>query len=263
VVVLAVLALISQVRPHSCHSPPPSQAISGGLERQTPSAQPPISRARKPFRETANGLTERRRSRTDRAWGYHTAQVLKTCWATGPMPLREGGYRAGDPDCSAVRTATGRRSLECVTRPCHRPPSRLVDRETVGSTQRNRGTTDATAPTRRSSQARSRNRPCARRRPGRRHRRERGAGRQPAERRNVPAGRLAHAEDEQWPIVQWAYRLRDLRAQRRRVRRRRSASVRRQRVGRRAPGAHAVTTTVGGLARCQASDVHDGVPDRT
>src|SRR4051794_15418439 len=41
----------------------------------------------------ANGLTERRRSRTDRAWGYHTAQVLKTCWATGPMPLRDGGYR--------------------------------------------------------------------------------------------------------------------------------------------------------------------------
>ena len=33
-------------------------------------------------------VTERRRSRTDRAWGYHTAQVLKTCWATGPVPLR-------------------------------------------------------------------------------------------------------------------------------------------------------------------------------
>ena len=27
-----------------------------------------------------NPLTERRRSRTDRAWGYHTAQVLKTRW---------------------------------------------------------------------------------------------------------------------------------------------------------------------------------------
>ncbi len=40
-----------------------------------------------------NGLTERRRSRTDRAWGYHTAQVLKTRWATGPMPLRDRGYR--------------------------------------------------------------------------------------------------------------------------------------------------------------------------
>ena len=48
--------------------------------------------------EAANGLTERRRSRTDRAWGYHTAQVLKTCWATGPMPLREGGYRGAGRD---------------------------------------------------------------------------------------------------------------------------------------------------------------------
>jgi hypothetical protein len=34
------------------------------------------------------GVTERRRSRTDRAVGYTTAQVLKTCWATGPVPLR-------------------------------------------------------------------------------------------------------------------------------------------------------------------------------
>ena len=39
-----------------------------------------------------NGLTERRRSRTDRAVGYTTAQVLKTCWATGPVPLRRAGY---------------------------------------------------------------------------------------------------------------------------------------------------------------------------
>src|SRR4051795_3719424 len=30
---------------------------------------------------------ERRRSRTDRAWGCHAAPVLKTGWATGPMPL--------------------------------------------------------------------------------------------------------------------------------------------------------------------------------
>ncbi len=36
-------------------------------------------------------VTERRRSRTDRAVGYTTAQVLKTCWATGPMPLHESG----------------------------------------------------------------------------------------------------------------------------------------------------------------------------
>jgi len=33
-------------------------------------------------------VTERRRSRTDRAVGYTTARVLKTRWATGPMPLR-------------------------------------------------------------------------------------------------------------------------------------------------------------------------------
>src|SRR5437764_786210 len=32
-------------------------------------------------------LTERRRSRTYRAVGYTTAPVLKTSWATGPMPL--------------------------------------------------------------------------------------------------------------------------------------------------------------------------------
>src|SRR5262245_14953495 len=29
-------------------------------------------------------LTERRRSRTDPAWGYHALLVLKTSWATGP-----------------------------------------------------------------------------------------------------------------------------------------------------------------------------------
>jgi hypothetical protein len=33
--------------------------------------------------------TERRRSRTYRAVGYTTAPVLKTGWATGPMPLRK------------------------------------------------------------------------------------------------------------------------------------------------------------------------------
>ena len=41
---------------------------------------------------SGTGLTERRRSRTDRAVGYTTAQVLKTCWATGPVPLRRAGY---------------------------------------------------------------------------------------------------------------------------------------------------------------------------
>jgi hypothetical protein len=43
------------------------------------------------FREKAERLepTERRRSRTYRAVGYTTAPVLKTGWATGPMPLRD------------------------------------------------------------------------------------------------------------------------------------------------------------------------------
>ena len=34
------------------------------------------------------GSAERRRSRTDRAVGYTAALVLKTSWATGPVPLR-------------------------------------------------------------------------------------------------------------------------------------------------------------------------------
>ncbi len=34
------------------------------------------------------GPTERRRSRTYLAWGYQTSPVLKTGWATGPVPLR-------------------------------------------------------------------------------------------------------------------------------------------------------------------------------
>src|SRR5436189_80805 len=34
---------------------------------------------------------ERRRSRTDRAWGCHAAPVLKTGWATGPEPVAEAG----------------------------------------------------------------------------------------------------------------------------------------------------------------------------
>ena len=49
---------------------------------------PGLLERNKPLRELAIGCTERRRSRTDRAVGYTTAQVLKTCWATGPVPLR-------------------------------------------------------------------------------------------------------------------------------------------------------------------------------
>jgi hypothetical protein len=32
------------------------------------------------------GLAERRRSRTYQPWGYHGLPVLKTGWATGPVP---------------------------------------------------------------------------------------------------------------------------------------------------------------------------------
>src|SRR5215210_6959918 len=39
--------------------------------------------------QEAGGSTERRRSRTYRAVGCTTALVLKTNWATGPMPLRD------------------------------------------------------------------------------------------------------------------------------------------------------------------------------
>ena len=50
-------------------------------------------RPRRAIRETGRKPasvqgTERRRSRTDRAVGCTTALVLKTSWATGPMPLR-------------------------------------------------------------------------------------------------------------------------------------------------------------------------------
>ena len=50
----------------------------------SPSRAPPCRTARSELR----GLAERRRSRTDRAVGYTTALVLKTSWATGPMPLQ-------------------------------------------------------------------------------------------------------------------------------------------------------------------------------
>jgi len=72
--------------PQRCHSPSLCEAAPSGLDRHYLHAtRPGIPSAR---RHVEIGLTERRRSRTDRAWGYHTAQVLKTCWATGPMPLR-------------------------------------------------------------------------------------------------------------------------------------------------------------------------------
>ena len=53
----------------------------------------------RPEGEGELGLTERRRSRTYRAVGCTTALVLKTSWATGPMPLR----------CERTRAKTARR----------------------------------------------------------------------------------------------------------------------------------------------------------
>ena len=76
----------SLLRSHWHRSP----AVLGGLERTIAPRRPTTQASRDPSEHVRNGLTERRRSRTDRAWGYHTAQVLKTRWATGPMPLRQG-----------------------------------------------------------------------------------------------------------------------------------------------------------------------------
>jgi hypothetical protein len=47
----------------------------------------PNARSEPPAQLSLSPSTERRRSRTDRAVGYTTALVLKTSWATGPMPL--------------------------------------------------------------------------------------------------------------------------------------------------------------------------------
>ena len=84
--------------PHSRHSPPPSEAAPSGLRRQNASLRLSDRRAHEPFEEAANGLTERRRSRTDRAWGCHTAQVLKP-WRVGrgsgcPKPFEAFGSRS-------------------------------------------------------------------------------------------------------------------------------------------------------------------------
>jgi hypothetical protein len=59
-----------------------------GAEVAAASPQPDNGRA--PLRRDfplQTGATERRRSRTYRAVGCTTAPVLKTGWATGPMPL--------------------------------------------------------------------------------------------------------------------------------------------------------------------------------
>src|SRR6188508_325325 len=71
------------------------------------------------MRQPPLSTTERRRSRTYPAWGCHASPVLKTGWATGPVPLRgkrsSGGLgpaaeHALVPD--APREAVGIEALE-------------------------------------------------------------------------------------------------------------------------------------------------------
>src|SRR5207248_1051840 len=71
--------------------------------------------------------TEWRRSRTDRAVGYTTAAVLKTAWATGPMPLR--GERS-EPfqrldGLPAYHSSTLRQTASSPTYPCRGRCGRL------------------------------------------------------------------------------------------------------------------------------------------
>src|SRR6476646_11792686 len=47
------------------------------------------------FSCTPVAATERRRNRTFQAWGCHALPVLKTGWATRPLPLRRRCYAAG------------------------------------------------------------------------------------------------------------------------------------------------------------------------
>jgi hypothetical protein len=59
--------------------------------------------------QRAGGSTERRRSRTYRAVGCTTALVLKTSWATGPMPLRgkASSRRVGSSALDSLAKCTG------------------------------------------------------------------------------------------------------------------------------------------------------------
>src|SRR2546423_952479 len=41
-----------------------------------------------PLNHACFRVAERRRSRTYQPWGYHGLPVLKTGWATGPVPLQ-------------------------------------------------------------------------------------------------------------------------------------------------------------------------------
>ena len=68
-------------------------------------------------RVCSSSVTERRRSRTYPAWGYQTSPVLKTGWATGPVPLRgeaSTAFRPGRPRRPVVRSA-GEMSIETAS----------------------------------------------------------------------------------------------------------------------------------------------------
>ena len=97
-----------------CHARPPWQPASPGLgpsvvrrfmcpsgvpsrlSTSSAPARPGVSEAAKSLGIDVFGATERRRSRTYRAVGYTTAPVLKTSWATGPMPLPSSIVSAWD-----------------------------------------------------------------------------------------------------------------------------------------------------------------------
>jgi hypothetical protein len=72
----------------------------------------------KPAEGAGFGSTERRRSRTYRAVGCTTAPVLKTGWATGPMPLR------------------GERSAQAVSAPYTRPACTASSSRAFATTSR-------------------------------------------------------------------------------------------------------------------------------
>ncbi len=74
--------------PHSRHSQPPRKAAPSGLDRSFRSSRASVPAQFQPRRDAKIGFTERRRSRTDRAWGYHTAQVLKSWRHRAPNARR-------------------------------------------------------------------------------------------------------------------------------------------------------------------------------
>jgi hypothetical protein len=66
-----------------------ARAVLSGLGRSRELSTLDIPNQRNPACTRGTRPTERRRSRTDPAWGYQTSTVLKTAWGTGPLPLRE------------------------------------------------------------------------------------------------------------------------------------------------------------------------------